>query len=230
MGWGAPANFVDQTPDGAPALLPDAVAAGDCIFALATQATSPDITAIGDPVNGPYTLIGKANTGGTADRRGFLYCFLGSAAALASTLLISVTGGDGATNLYCWTHTPPAGTKILTLDSPLANGGAGATMDAGTIVAAKTALLVCGGRMRPNSGQRPVVPGTDFTLVDGQGAGYLQAEYALDMPPASYDAFMTANISLDGWVALAAAIYAQPGIVQRRTSSTPRAGTRQASS
>lgn len=228
-GWSLPKNEVDQTGDGAPAVLPDAVAAGDCLFALVTQSDDVEL-AVQDVINGAWTTLGFVPTG-DASRTAQLSCFLGSAAAAGGALSISAPGGDNAANILAWAHTPPDGTTGLAVGDAVQAGGTGTAIDAGTLTTDQVALLVAGMRMRPNSG--PVISaGTDFTTVPGTGAGYLHAEYAVDEPAGSYPGAFTSDTSLDGWAAVAAAIYATvPGvtIAQRRTgrSAGTRAGSRQ---
>ena len=152
--WSAPKNAVDQTGDGQPATLPSAVTLNDCLFAMTTNATSPAPT-LADNINGAWTLLGAHTTGGTADRGGWLFCFLGSAAAGAGDLVITASAGDGATNILAWAHSPPAGTTGFTIGPTLPNGGSGTSVDPGSITTTQLALLVAGMRMRPNSG--PVI-------------------------------------------------------------------------
>lgn len=203
--WVGPLNFVDQTADGASAVLPNAVAAGDVLFALCTQSENVAL-AVQDPTNGLWPRIGFVQTGSN-DRTAQLSWVPGSAAALAG-LSISAPGGDGQANIVAFAFRPPVGTHVLTLGPTAILGGVGAAIDPGPMSPTQVALLVSGMRMRPNAGGRPVVAGGAFQLVGGQGAGYLQAEYQLDAAPGTYHGSFTAAIALDGWAAIAASIIA----------------------
>jgi hypothetical protein len=205
-GWSTSKNAVDQTGDGQPATLASAVAAGDCLFAMTTNALSPAPT-LSDNINGDWTLLGAHASGGTADRGGWLFCFLGSAAAGAGDLVITASAGDGATNILAWVHTPPTGTTGLTIGPTVPNGGSGTAVDPGSMTTTQIALLVAGMRMRPNSGNT-ITAGSGLTLVAGTGSGYLQAEYQVDAPAGTYHGQFVSSGALDGWTAIAAAIYA----------------------
>lgn len=203
--WSGVNNFVDTGGDGVPAVMPNAVPAGECLFCLVTNNLTDDVDplTVSDTVNGAWTRLGYHLTGAN-NRAAWLYCFLGSAAAAPGTLSVSAAQLGNTWDLMAWSQSPPVGAVTLVIGLPNAAGGVSAAPASGGLTAVLPALIVAGMRQVGASGG--MTPGAGFTSV-GAGAGSMQAEFTPNAAPGAYDGTFTLAGALE-WVALAAIVYA----------------------